>query len=507
MNWLQYFLFLFALPFSSFAQSPITQIEGFLEVYHPLDTTSLFIGQNAGQAVDNSFNNFNTFVGNNAGMSNTAGSYNDFFGSDAGRSNTTGFNNAFFGSFSGNNNVSGSDNAFFGPFSGYNNVSGSDNAFFGTAAGRDNTTGNNNAFFGLFSGLSNTDGSSNAFFGSFSGNNNVSGNNNAFFGRDTGISNTDGSSNAFFGFEAGRNANANRNAFFGFQSGFNSTGGGNSFFGSGAGNQNTTGAGNAFFGDSAGLNNTSGSSNTFLGNSAGLNSQGDGNIFIGVLSGNNFNGNNNVAIGTLAGPPSGQGNVSNRLYINNQQSTNPLIYGEFDNDLITINHKAAASGSGHLTGLRINNIGGGHYWTMYTFTGDGTLGFYKTGDGNEKFIFKTNGDFFADGSINGSSDIHRKEAITSINYNEVLNKITQIPITEWQYKGSEERHIGPMAQDFYAAFGLGLGETTIATVDADGVALAAIKALAQENEKLRSVYTEILERLQMLERKLEELVE
>ena len=473
MNWLRYFLFLFVLPFSSFAQSPITQIEGFLEVYHPLDTTSVYIGQNAGQFINSLFNNFNTFVGSDAGRFNTTGSFNAFFGQNAGRSNTTG----------------------------------NSNAFFGTAAGRDNTTGFNNAFFGRFSGFNNVSGNNNAFFGTDTGVSNTDGNSNAFFGITAGVMNTTGDNNAFFGFEAGKNANANRNAFFGFQSGFNSTGGGNSFFGSGAGNQNTTGAGNAFFGDSAGLNNTSGSSNTYLGNSAGLNSQGDGNISIGVLSGNSFNGNNNVAIGTLAGPPSGQGNVSNRLYINNQQSTNPLIYGEFDNDLITINHKAATSGSGHLTGLRINNIGGGHYWTMYTFTGDGTLGFYKTGDGNEKFIFKTNGDFFADGSINGSSDVHRKEAITSINYNEVLNKITQIPITEWQYKGSEERHIGPMAQDFYAAFGLGLGETTIATVDADGVALAAIKALALENEKLRDINTVILERLQVLERKLEELID
>ena len=474
MNWLRYFLFLFVLPFSSFAQSPITQIEGFLEVYHPLDTTSVYIGQNAGQFINSLFNNFNTFVGSDAGRFNTTGSFNAFFGQNAGRSNTTG----------------------------------NSNAFFGTAAGRDNTTGFNNAFFGRFSGFNNVSGNNNAFFGTDTGVSNTDGNSNAFFGITAGVMNTTGDNNAFFGFEAGKNANANRNAFFGFQSGFNSTGGGNSFFGSGAGNQNTTGAGNAFFGDSAGLNNTSGSSNTFLGNSAGLNSQGDGNIFIGVLSGNNFNGNNNVAIGTLAGPPSGQGNASNRLFINNQQSTNPLIYGEFDNDLITINHKAATSGSGHLTGLRINNIGGGHYWTMYTFTGDGTLGFYKTGDGNEKFIFKTNGDFFADGSINGSSDVHRKEAITSINYNEVLNKITQIPITEWQYKGSEERHIGPMAQDFYAAFGLGLGETTIATVDADGVALAAIKALAlenkvikEENRKLQKTITDILERLNALEEK------
>jgi cobalamin biosynthesis Mg chelatase CobN len=54
-----------------------------------------------------------------------------------------------------------------------------------------------------------------------------------------------------------------------------------------------------------------------------------------------------------------------------------------------------------------------------------------------------------------------------------------MPLTTWRFRdGAEDtRHMGPMAQDFYAAFGLGTGETTISTVDADGVALAAIQGL------------------------------
>ena len=47
----------------------------------------------------------------------------------------------------------------------------------------------------------------------------------------------------------------------------------------------------------------------------------------------------------------------------------------------------------------------------------------------------------------------------------------------------DKRHIGPVAQDFHAAFGLGTHETAIATVDADGVALAAIQGL---NEKVEA---------------------
>jgi hypothetical protein len=54
-----------------------------------------------------------------------------------------------------------------------------------------------------------------------------------------------------------------------------------------------------------------------------------------------------------------------------------------------------------------------------------------------------------------------------------------MPITSWSYRVDEEnvRHIGPTAQDFHTAFGLGSDDTTIGGVDAAGVALAAGQAL------------------------------
>src|SRR6266852_5073531 len=67
---------------------------------------------------------------------------------------------------------------------------------------------------------------------------------------------------------------------------------------------------------------------------------------------------------------------------------------------------------------------------------------------------------------------------------EVLNKVAALPITTWNFKTMNDgRHMGPMAQDFFAAFGLGGGDTTITSVDPDGVALAAIQGL---NEKVES---------------------
>jgi hypothetical protein len=89
----------------------------------------------------------NTFVGLEAGSSNTGGN-NSFFGQGAGQANTSGIANSFFGSFAGNQNVTGEANAIFGTSAGLNNKQGYFNSFFGFEAGAHNQTGDENAFFG-----------------------------------------------------------------------------------------------------------------------------------------------------------------------------------------------------------------------------------------------------------------------------------------------------------------------------------------------------------------------
>jgi hypothetical protein len=88
------------------------------------------------------------------------------------------------------------------------------------------------------------------------------------------------------------------------------------------------------------------------------------------------------------------------------------------------------------------------------------------------------------GTFVSSSDRNVKENIQPIGSREVLEKLTSLPITAWSYKrDSATRHVGPMAQDFYAAFGFGPDDKHIATVDADGVAFAAIQGLNQKLEE------------------------
>ena len=86
--------------------------------------------------------------------------------------------------------------------------------------------------------------------------------------------------------------------------------------------------------------------------------------------------------------------------------------------------------------------------------------------------------------FNSTSDRNAKEAFAPVDEKQILEKVASLPVAEWSYKQAEGiRHIGPMAQDFQAAFKVGADDKHIATVDADGVALAAIKGL---NEKLEA---------------------
>jgi hypothetical protein len=79
------------------------------------------------------------------------------------------------------------------------------------------------------------------------------------------------------------------------------------------------------------------------------------------------------------------------------------------------------------------------------------------------------------------SDRANKDNLRPVDAKAVLRKVASMPIATWNWKSQDAsiRHMGPMAQDFHAAFGLGETPKGISTVDADGVALAAIQGLHQ----------------------------
>ena len=98
------------------------------------------------------------------------------------------------------------------------------------------------------------------------------------------------------------------------------------------------------------------------------------------------------------------------------------------------------------------------------------------------------------GKVCPKSDQNIKRDFTSVDPDQVLDKLSRLPIGSWSYRteGPSTRHIGPMAQDFMDAFGVGSSDLTILQVDADGVAFAAIqalnarlKALEEQNQELK----------------------
>ncbi len=76
------------------------------------------------------------------------------------------------------------------------------------------------------------------------------------------------------------------------------------------------------------------------------------------------------------------------------------------------------------------------------------------------------------------SDRNAKAAINPVDPTDVLTRVASMPVSSWVYKKEPDiRHIGPMAQDFRAAFGVGKDDKTIYNIDAQGVTMAAIQGL------------------------------
>ncbi len=348
---------------------------------------NVLLGYNSGYSLGNGGNN--VFVGTLSGFSNTSGDRNTFIGTEAGY-NFNGNENILIGNRAAYENTTGDENVFIGErvaeyFSG-----GNSNVIMGYKTGYE-AGGNNNVFIGTYSGWAN-DGSGNIFIGYGAGQD-VKGSNKLFIenspsltplvygnfsddslkifgtlsignnytfpssdGNSDEVLQTDGygnlswasmeqdtlpkislgndslliSSNAFHFYLEGTERMKfsgqklsflnNRNNIYLGNTGTGSQDNYNVFIGDGSGNSNDWGDYNVFIGHNSGYNNaTILGGNVFIGHEAAYNcSNGDRNIFIGYQAGYNETG-------------------SNKLYIENTNSSSPLIYGEFDNDYLKFN--------------------------------------------------------------------------------------------------------------------------------------------------------------------------
>lgn len=111
-------------------------------------------------------------------------------------------------------------------------------------------------------------------------------------------------------------------------------------------------------------------------------------------------------------------------------------------------------------------------------------GRWLLGSGGSTARIEANGNMTIAGSLTQGSDANSKENFRPVVPEDVLKLVVDLPISTWNYIDTPDRvrHLGPTAQDFHAAFGLGDTDTGISTIDTAGVALAAIQGLHKEVE-------------------------
>jgi trimeric autotransporter adhesin len=479
-------------------------------------------GQSAGASVTTGNNN--TFLGQNAGMAVTTGTGNLFAGHNAGVNSIGGIGNVFLGQGAGKSNLYADKNVFVGEDAGFSNTDGSGLTAVGNRALYLNTYGFNNTAIGFHalssnesgsfntavgdSALANSRSSSNTAIGAWALKENFNGALNTAIGQSAMTANTNGHGNTAVGYAVmfqnitgtnntaiGRwaleaNTTGDQNSAVGYLSlNSNTTGNLNTAIGSNTLQDNTTGYENTALGYQALYKNTTGFYNVAVGRTALLsNTNGERNAAFGAdalrenVSGfqntacgnsaleHNLVGDRNTSLGFNSGPAIGQTSLNNTTSIGagaRVTTSNTMVFGDDDINrwafgLTTTNAQHALE-----VGDAVNN-GNGAYLTQ-------------------------------GGVWTNASDLNKKEDFSNPDKAELLQKILQLDILRWKYKGSEEYHIGPMAQDFYKLFGLGTGEKGISTVDPAGIALAAI----QEQQRMIEKQGEMI---RQLTQKVEELV-
>jgi hypothetical protein len=328
----------------------------------------------------------------------------------------------------------GNKNVYYGSGAGFNLGSGAyHNCFFGYEAGASTNTGDYNAFLGYKAGHLNSSGYRNVFMGEWAGGSNTTGYLNTFIGSNSGFLNSIGNKNTFIGYDAGY--------------------------------QNYDGCENTLIGYYTGHQNISGNENTMLGYYAGFTSPGSGNVFLGNKAGYNETG-------------------SNKLYIENTSSSSPLIYGEFDNDLVTINGELNVTESNinvDTTSTRarfkLQADGGGvnqddyFNFTMRNDYGDVTLSVRDSSTGvwlpmlsyeylNSKVDFKDN-DIVTTGTISSGGGAYTsggawieassrefKENIMELDQEESLQALERLNPVRYNYKNKrDEEFLGFIGED------------------------------------------------------------
>lgn len=294
---------------------------------------------------------YNNSVGIRSLISNTTGYGNTATGSEALLSNTTGHTNTGTGAGALRYNTTGHRNTAVGATALRNNTAGLDNTANGFQSLFTNTIGYGNVALGMDALYTNTGGFWNTAVGKDALRSNDTGEKNTAIGYQSLYSNTLGDDNTSVG----------RSSLWS-----NSTGQNNTAVGYYAAYYNTTGNSNTVIGDDANLYNEEGSNNTIIGLEAGRGSSAhnkSGNIFIGYQAGFNETG-------------------SDKLYIENSNSSTPMLWGDFSTDSLVVNGALNVTGTSTMAGFQMTTGATSGYVLTSDASGNGTWQAAGAGSGD-----------------------------------------------------------------------------------------------------------------------------
>ncbi len=474
------------------------------------------IGAGEANVIGNDGNALESFIG--AGGANAVTGFSAFVG--AGSDNEAAAQASFVGS--------GIDGTAEGPGS----FVGAGGYLYGTGKGATQGGGNTAAGVDSFIGAGEFNKITSSATGSFIGGGGTAdlsgGAHNTIYGVDSfigaGDNNSINAQQAFVGGGTGANVNGNYSgiaagygdvvsgiASFAGAGGFNVVSAQDAFVGSGNGNKATFEG--AFVGAGGTLGSTTG--NKAAGQDAFVGA-GDSNLTQATASFIGGGGGNSIFSGSYSVLAGGRGNVVRGEYAS--------IAGGYDNTA-SGDFSMVPGGEENLADGELSFAAGYRAWPKHN--GSFVWSDFVSGSAaledkapNQFLVRASGGTFFysneaatsgveltsGSGAWANLSDRNAKTDIAPLDDASILAKVAALPVSSWQYKSERGvRHVGPMAQDFYAAFGVGTDDRHITSIDEDGVALAAIKALHRENARLSSTVENDHNELASLRRQLRQI--
>jgi len=426
---------------------------------------SIYIGDSSGIMDDLSDNN-NIGLGDQSLEQNEEGSHNVALGKETLNSNTLGNYNTAIGYQTLYNNRDGNLNLGIGYQTLYSNISGIGNIGIGFNALYDNISGRGNIAMGIHTMWNNTTGSHNIAMAEGTLIDNLSGDRNIAMGYYALNKNTIGDDNIALGFESmKRNTTGWRNIGFGANSlRENTTGKTNIAIGKYALEDNVWGDENVAIGVGAlkSLNHPEQykGENTAIGTWALGNSiTGERNTAVGYGAGSRNNGYGNIFIGAFAGSSIDYQNIDHTLIIENSSSTLPLIYGEFDNNILGFNARVGigtetpnvplqvTTGSDADLGLGSGMVVLGSELSNNLVLDKNEIQARNAGAPASLYLQQNGGNVYIGNAIIQSSDIRLKRDINDISFG--LEEILKLRPTEYFWKTTNQQYksLGLIAQE------------------------------------------------------------